>query len=82
MWQKRRQQWYGRPAALFFADNPCSFNTIGGVTGTQRVCESRTREQATDKRWGRAKRWSKPPRKTIRDTKGYKGVLCRKWGVC
>ena len=29
----------------FFAGKPCSFNTIGGVTGTQRAFESRTKEQ-------------------------------------
>jgi len=32
----------------FFADNPCSFNMIGGVTGTRRANESRTKEQGRD----------------------------------
>src|SRR5260370_10408801 len=42
---ERGQQWYARPAALFFRDKPCSFNTIAGVTGTRRTLESRTKEQ-------------------------------------
>src|SRR5260370_37086389 len=28
-----------------FAGNPCNFNAIGAVTGTQRASESRTEEQ-------------------------------------
>ena len=34
----------------FFVGKPCSLNTIGGVTGTQRSSESRTKEQASDGR--------------------------------
>jgi hypothetical protein len=31
-----------------FASKPCSFNTIEGVTGTQRALQSRTKEQGRD----------------------------------
>src|SRR6266849_9982901 len=48
---ERGQQWYGRPAGVFFEDKPCHFNTIGGVTGTQRACESRTKEQGLERGW-------------------------------
>ena len=37
-----------------FAGKPCSFNTIGGVTGTQRAFQSRTKEQGRD---GVGQRW-------------------------
>src|SRR5882762_3682118 len=45
------------------------------------VCVNPVRKNRQLTRGGRAKRWSKPSRKTIRDTKDTKGVLCRKWGV-
>src|SRR5712692_2282544 len=48
---ERGQQWYGRPAGVFFEDNPCHFNTIGGVTGTQRARKSRTKEQGPERGW-------------------------------
>src|SRR5260370_35021333 len=36
-----------------FAGNPCNFNAIGAVTGTQRASESRTEEQEGKGRaWG------------------------------
>ncbi len=35
----------------FFDDKPFNFNTIGGVTGTQRACESRTKEQGLERGW-------------------------------
>src|SRR6266436_6353308 len=46
---ERGQQWYARPAKLFLAGKPCSFNTIGGVTGTTRAFESRPKEQGLRK---------------------------------
>src|SRR6202158_1448780 len=33
-----------------FAGKPCGFNTMGGVTGTQRALESRTKEQGPNGR--------------------------------
>ena len=35
-----------------FAGKPCGFNTMGGVTGTQRALESRTKEQGPKGRRG------------------------------
>src|SRR5712692_10528277 len=71
---ERGQQWYGRPAGVFFEDNSCHFNTIGGVTGTQRACESRTEGQGPAGEWPSQAMIRGVPQNNIHDTKG---VLCR-----
>ena len=46
----------GGQQMLFFEHKPCHFNTIGGVTGTRRAFESRTKEQGTDRGGGAERR--------------------------
>src|ERR1700687_1009197 len=88
---EREQQWYARPAKLFFAGKPCGFNTIGGIADTRHAFESRTKEQGLRKVAAPMKRQVVPeshpeasgaPRRTTRDAKDAKGALCRRWRVC
>src|SRR5260370_42584385 len=48
--RERGQQWYARPAERSLEGKPCCTNTMGGVTGTRRECESRTLEQGAERR--------------------------------
>ena len=53
----------------FFAAKPCSFNAIGGVTGTHHVFPSRTKEQGVTELQNHLV-CKGASRRTIRDTKG------------
>ena len=71
-----------------FGAKPCSLNTIGGIAGTRRAFEPRTKEQGQREvaaPGGGASRPGEPSGSKCRasqDRPAAKDALCRRWRVC